>query len=528
MTIQASQADQIKSAHLALNKADYQQAHSLAMAVLQQDPTVAEGYFIMALIAHRHGNTGKAEEIVQRALGFDGGNPDYLLFQAQCLLELSRHEEAKKIVAGFRASTLTSALQYDSLGVLHSRLGQHAQALPYFRQACHLNPDSVSFQYNLASCLQFSGDFEAAEKAYEAAIALDPQNYRSHSSLSQLRRQTENNNHLERLQHLWPKLGDDADARLHVGHALAKEYEDLKDYERAFHWLTEANREKLKLLKREEDDNPALFEALRELADELLQTDDQGHDSEEPIFIVGMPRTGTTLIERILSSHSEVESAGELANFSLLVKRQLQTASQWVLDVETISQAGKLDFARLGRDYVDSTRHLTGGSPHFIDKMPLNFMYVPMIARALPRAKIICLQRNPMDTCLSNYRQLFSTNFSYYNYAYSLADTAAFYARFQALTGHFKSLLGERFYQVHYESVVANPEAETRRLLEHCNLRWQPQCLEFHTNTAPVATASSVQVREKIYHRAVERWRHYEPWLGEARDIFELHGINYQ
>ena len=528
MKIPAALADQLQSAHRALAKADYKQAHTLAMSVLQQDPSVAEAYFIMALIAHRHGNTGKAEDIVQRALGFDGGNPDYLLFRAQCLLELSRHEEAKKLVAGFRASTLSTAIQYDSLGVLHSRLGQHAQALPYFRRACELKPDSVSFQYNLASCLQFSGDFDEAEKAYETAIALDPDNYRSHSSLSQLRRQSEDSNHLKRLQRLWPGLGEDADARLHIGHALAKEYEDLGNYEQAFHWLTEANREKLKRLEREGDDNPALFEALHKLADDLLQTTGEGHDSAEPIFIVGMPRTGTTLIERILSSHSEVESAGELANFSLLVKRQLQTASQWVLDVETISQAGKLDFARLGKDYVDSTRHLTGDSAHFIDKMPLNFMYVPMIARALPRAKILCLQRNPMDTCLSNYRQLFSTNFSYYNYAYSLADTAAFYARFQALTDHFKTLLGDRFYQVQYESVVANPESETRQLLAHCELEWQPQCLEFHANTAPVATASSVQVREKIYQRAVERWRHYEPWLGEAREVFEQQGIPYQ
>ena len=528
MKSQTAHTEQLKLAHRALAKANYQQAHSLAMGVLQHDPGAAEGYFIMALIAHRHGNVAKAEEIVTRALGFAAGHVDYLLFQAQCLLELSRHEEAQSVVASLDEKPLTTALQHDTLGVLHSRLGQHSEALPLFRRACELNPEAVSMQYNLASCLQFSGAFDEAETAYETAIRLDPHNYRSHSSLSQLRRHTDDNNHIERLQALWPTLGEDADARLHVGHALAKEYEDLENYEQAFHWLQQANSEKLKRLERREEENSALFNALHTLSTELTAGETAGHPSKEPIFIVGMPRTGTTLIERILSSHSEVESAGELANFSLLVKKQLKTESQWVLDVETIQQADKLDFEKLGRDYLDSTRHLTGGSAHFIDKMPLNFMYVPMIARALPNARIICLRRNPMDTCLSNYRQLFSTNFSYYNYAYSLTDTAEFYLQFSSLMDHLGDLLGDRFLQISYEAVVENPEAETRRLLSHCALPWQEQCLQFHSNAAPVATASSVQVREKIYTRAVERWRHYEPWLGDVKAVFAAQGLNLE
>jgi tetratricopeptide (TPR) repeat protein len=458
------QQQKIKRAHTDVAQQRYQRAHSLAMEILHEDPTVAEAYFIMALIAHKHDNVAKAEDIVRRALGFDGSNATYLLFQAQCLLELSRHEDAKAVVAQLASRQLKTALQKDTLGVLHSRLGQHSAALPLFQQACQLKPDSVSMQYNLASCLQFSGDFNAAESAYERAIELDPENYRSHSSLSQLRRQTPTNNHIERLQSLWPGLGDAADARLHVGHALAKEYEDLENYEQAFHWLQQANGEKLKLLERRDEQDSALFGALHTQASELATGETTGHPSNEPIFIVGMPRTGTTLIERILSSHSDVESAGELANFSLLVKRQLQTKSQWVLDVETIAQAGKLDFEKLGGDYLASTRHLTGAFPHFIDKMPLNFMYVPMIARALPNARIICLRRNPMDTCLSNYRQLFSTSFSYYNYAYSLRDTAEFYAQFQSLMDHIGALLGDRFLQISYEAVVDDPEAETRRV----------------------------------------------------------------
>lgn len=518
-------AAQLKEALDALSEGRDRDAHQLAMAILGDDPRNPGGYFVMAQIAHRHGNIAKAEEVLSRALGFAPDHVDCLLMRAQCLLELSRHEEAKGAVAVLDTAKLASAHQHDTLGVLHSRLGQHSLALPYFEHASALAPQRVEYQYNLASCRQFAGDFDAAEAAYERAIALDPRHYRSHSSLSQLRRQTEHSNHLERLTALWNTLGDSPDARLHIGHALAKEYEDLGDYGQAMQFLEAGKAAKREQVREDRQDQEGLFAALTSVAETLAAAPGAGFASDEPIFIVGMPRTGTTLVERILSSHPAVTSAGELANFSLLVKRQLQTRSRWVLDAETLARAGELDFVRLGRDYLDSTRHLTGGSPHFIDKMPLNFLYIPMILRALPGAKIVCLRRNPMDTCLSNYRQLFSTAFSYYNYAYSLQDTARFYLHFHRLMARLQVLFPGRVHELHYEALVEDPQRHTRALLSYCDLDWDPACLEFHRNTAPVATASSVQVREKLYRRGIDRWRHYAPWLGELQSILAEAGL---
>ncbi len=528
MPASAAHQTALDRAHLALANGQYREAHQLAMELLKSDPQLAEAYFIMALIAHRHGNVAKAVDVVERALGFDGENLDYLLFQAQCLLELNRHEQAKVLVGAMEGRELATAHQNDTMGVLESRLGRHDRALGYFHRACARKPDDASFQYNLASSLQFCGRFPEAEAAYEAAIALQRDHYRSHSSLSQLRRQTPERNHLQRLLSLWDESAHDVEARLHLGHALAKEYEDLGDYQRAMHYLVEAKRGKHAQLGGGERVDAELFAAAGDLATELAPYDTVGFESREPIFIVGMPRTGTTLVERILSSHSQVDSAGELANFSLLVKQQLQTASRWVLDAETLRRADRLDFERLGREYIDSTRHLTGGSDRFIDKMPLNFLYVPLIARALPGATIICLRRNPLDTCLSNFRQLFSTGFSYYNYAYSLQDTAEYYACFHRLMEQFTEALGDRVYPLRYEELVENPEGECRRLFLHCGLPWEPGCLEFQRNRSPVATASAVQVREGIYSRAVERWRHYEPWLGDVMRILDAHGIAWR
>jgi len=241
-----------------------------------------------------------------------------------------------------------------------------------------------------------------------------------------------------------------------------------------------------------------------------------------------MPRTGTTLVDRILSSHPDVFSAGEMTQFALVIKRMTNTPSNKVLDAETLDASSTLDFAAVGARYLDSTRPRTGHTRRFIDKMPLNFFYAALIHAALPDARIICLRRNPMDTCLSNFRQLFSTRFPYYDYAYDLLDTGRYYERFNALIETWRRVLpAERFIEVDYESIIANQEAETRRLLTFCDLPWNDACLAFHTNAAPVATASSVQVRSPIYTSSVGRWQRYGEKLDPLRALFDAARIAY-
>jgi hypothetical protein len=250
-----------------------------------------------------------------------------------------------------------------------------------------------------------------------------------------------------------------------------------------------------------------------------------GHPSTEPIFIVGMPRTGTTLVERILSSHPDVFAAGELTNFGLVLKRRARTPSNRVLDPETLAAGPGLDAAALGEAYVESTRPRTGRTPRFIDKMPLNFFYAALIHRALPNARILCLRRGALDACLSNYRQLFATTFSYYNYTYDLLDTGRYYVEFDSLARHWREVLpATRYREVRYEDVVEHTEREARALVEFCGLDWDPACLAFHENAAPVATASSVQVRRPIYRTSLERWRKYETEIAPLKKLLEEAG----
>jgi hypothetical protein len=347
-----------------------------------------------------------------------------------------------------------------------------------------------------------------------------------HSALSHVRRQTPEKNHIGRLEKLLKQVGDDVNGELYLRHSLAKEYDDTERYDKAFEHLSAGNSRRRKNLNYDIEDDRRLFERVENLfTRETMNDASRGHATEEPIFVVGMPRTGTTLTERILTSHSRVFSAGELKNFSLSLKRASGTRSNVVLDTETLQKGMEVDFEALGKAYLDSTRPATGHTAHFTDKLPLNFLYIGFIHLALPNARIICLRRNPLDTCLSNFRQLFDVNFSYYNYAYDIMETGRYYVLFHCLMAHWQRILPGKVLEVQYENLVAEQESESRRIVEHCGLGWEEACLAFERNTAAVATASAVQVREPIYATAVERWRRYEAQLRPLRDLFESEGI---
>ncbi|HZV24233.1 MAG TPA: sulfotransferase, partial [Luteimonas sp.] len=237
-------------------------------------------------------------------------------------------------------------------------------------------------------------------------------------------------------------------------------------------------------------------------------------------------RTGTTLVDRIISSHPEVHSAGELQNFGMAVKRASGSRTPPMLDLDTLQRTRDLDWKRVGQLYVESTRPSTAHRPRFIDKLPHNFLHAGFIAAALPNAKMICLRRNPMDTCLSNFRQLFALNSAYCNYSFDLLDTGRYYVMFDRLMAFWRERMPGRILEVDYETVVDQQEASTRALLEFCGLGWNEACLRFEQNEAPVSTASAVQVRSPMYRSALNRWKRYEPELTELKVLLTDAGID--
>lgn len=498
-----------------LAQQDYKGVHAECIAAITADVTAAVPYFLLGVIAFEHKNFGKALELFGKAADLGPQEAYYPAYTAMTLSTLRRSNEAR-IVAD-TASKLARKDPHlrDMIGVIYSRCGFHEKAVQHFMAATAANDREPNYFFNLAASQQFLGRFEEAEMAYNQTLRLDTSNYRAWSSLTSLKKQTPQRNNLSQLKRLFDAPDNSHDTKLHLGHAIAKTLEDLGHHEESLDWLLQAKAGKRAEFPFDRDSAAALFEAAKRTSN-APKTQNNTPQDTTPIFIVGLPRTGTTLVDRIISSHSAVTSAGELNAFAEQIKILAGTKTPYVLDAETLNAAPVLGAAKAGQAYLAQTSALAASAPYMIDKMPLNFFYAALMTRAFPKVKIIALRRGAMDSCLSNFRQLFSTQFSYYNYTFDLEDTAFFYRQFDALMEHWRGTLpSEQFMEVSYEDIVHDQENQTQALLDFCGLPWEDACMRFHENTAAVSTASSVQVRQPLYSGSIGRWKKY----GQKLDV---------
>lgn len=490
------------------------------MEALKRAPNSGEAYLLLGVIAGEYQNHARAIELMDRAVALAPRHIQALAlgFKARNLTALNRRGEALETAEASAALDPRDAQTLDMLGVVFTRAGLHERAAPFYERAAAIQGTPGQF-YNLGAALQFIGRFEEARAAYRKCIAKAPHHAQAWSSLTQISKATREQNDIPALEAAFAARSGHWEDGLNLGHALAKSFEDIGDPASAMAWLDRG-----KAKRRTVQPYPAAFDhdlfaaAMRSATlPPAVGAGAAGYRDAAPIFVVGMPRTGTTLVDRILSSHSEVTSAGELSDFSLVMKRMAKTRSPYVLDAETLDVAAGLDPAAMGEAYVRRVRETLNLTGRFVDKMPLNVFVAAHLLRALPEARVICLQRHPADTVLANYRQLFSTQFSYYAYAFDLADTARYFVQFEKLVRAFEARLpAERFRVVKYENLVTDFEAEVRSLLDFCGLVFEPACLDFHENTAPVATASAAQVRQPLYTSALARWKRYRPALDPA------------
>lgn len=512
----------VSPARDALAQGDVQAARQFAARMMASDPSDAEGHFIFGLAESNDGRIGAGIEHLDRAVTLDPQG-EYRAQLARLLVMMRRDGDAAAILQDAEKAPPTDALSRDTIGCVYARLGDHSAALGHFEEAVRLDPPNINYRYNLATTLNFLGRSDEAETALEALLALAPQDARAHHLLSALRKQRPDNNHVDRLTSTLADAKDNR-SRLLLGYALTKELEDVGRPDEALKRLCATNAEHRRNLPYAFARDAALFDAV-EGAWPLAPASDAPGDA--PIFIIGMPRTGTTLVDRILSSHPLVESAGELQAMPLAVKKAAGTKTPTVMDAETIAAAARADIGMIGRDYLDrAAHHRRQPELRFIDKFPGNFFYAGFIARALPAARIVCLRRHPMDTVLSNFRNLFAVSSRYYDYSYDLLDIAAYYARFDRLMSLWREALPSRLIELRYEDIVADQEGESRRLLAHCGLDWSDSCLSFHTNHAPVSTPSAAQVRRPIYADSVGRWKRHADVLEPVRRFFEQAGID--
>jgi len=508
-----------------LDKNDVRQAIAACERLNREFPNFASGWHTASQLALKLRNPAMALDAIREALRMEPEQVSWALQEALCLAKLGRDSEVRARTTHLLSCEMSTPYEYSTLGSLLTGLGERRQALECYERAAALAPQDSRHYFNIASLQRTLGELDQAEQNFDTAIRLNPGDFEAYKLRSELQTQTPETNHVEQLEQVLEKGIDDAHGKANICYALAKELEDMGESERSFAYLksgADSRRGQMQYdLSRDLGTIATIHDAFTE---EFFTRDSAGYESSEPIFVLGMPRTGTTLVERILASHTGVYAAGELSNFAVQMMSQVRgkVMSKAISRDDLVRLTTELDFAALGRAYVDSTRPFTGQTARFIDKLPLNFLYLGLIHTALPNATIIHVQRDPMDTVYAVYKNLFVDA---YPFSYKLEELANYFVAYHELMEHWNKVLPNVIHSVSYEQLVSDVESESRRLIAASGLEWQQACLDFHRSDEASTTASSVQVRRPVYQSSVGKWRDYEEQLQPAVEILREAGI---
>ncbi len=502
---------QLARAQAQLAAGELHDASVLALALIRDYPEDPRPWTLMGSVHLRADRPDLAAVCLERAVERAPADPAALIRLGQCLARLGRQREAFAVAESAAAMPLASAALADGLGTLYSHCEAPARALPLHARAVAAAPGSVAYRYNLATAQRMVGELSAAEASLDEVIAARPDDYAAYYTRADLRTQTHERNHVSALRALLRQGVADRKAQIMLRFALAKELEDLGEYAASFEQLEQGCQLQRAAMSYDVAEDVATMERIIATHDTAALASGRGHDDDAAIFIFGLPRSGTTLVESILGSHSEVLAGGELQAFPQQCIQGVQAlGGAAVPKLAFVERALALDPRELGKRYSAATRPPSGGKRRYTDKLPLNYLYAGLIRRALPRARLVALAREPMDSCYAMYKALFT---GAYPFSYDLDDLGRYFVAWQRLMRHWQEILGEALLVVHYEELVGNQEAVTRRILDHCGLSWQAACLEFHGRAGSVTTASAAQVRRPLYGTSIGKWRHYEQQL---------------
>jgi tetratricopeptide (TPR) repeat protein len=511
--------DALKQGYIELTRGNLRAAADYCRRVLGAKPDLVEGHFLVGLIAVEAQDTLTAVRAFGSVTELDKTHGAAWANLARLYARMGHVRRADR--------ALENAIQYqdenpvilDLIGMVCGLIGDHEQASQWAERAVARAPENVPFLVNLANNQMFLGDFDASEKTLNKALSVSPDNAYAHWTLSSIRKATDRG-HIETLSRIIAKGKHRHRELAHLSYALGKELEDIEAWDEAFEAFATGANARRKTLHFDEPAEVEMFAALEAVfTAEWLNAQGAGNPSAAPIFIVGQPRTGTTLAERVITSHSSVHSAGELQQFGRCLRRLVNYEGPGGNSAELVHAAEKVDVERLGSAYMMTTEKLQGSEPRFVDKLPTNYRHVPLILAALPNAKIIHIVRNPMDACFASFKQLFADA---YPHSYEQKEMARHHARYRHLMQLWRERFPGRFLDLAYEDLASDIEPNARKLIDFLDLPWEDACLSFHKQRAAVTTASAVQVREAAHTRSIGRWRRYEKQLQPMR--LELRG----
>lgn len=404
-----------------------------------------------------------------------------------------------------------------TLGQLYATTNKLEAATESFRQAIVCDPEDIRTHMELGTVSLELGQIDDARDCYRRVHEIEPDHAQTWFLLGKTEKFSADGPEIEAMEGLLNRLPINDEGRIHLGFALAKAWDELDDADKAFSYLEAANRLKRNTFQYDADEHARRIERIIKAFDAstISEAPHEDMSTESPIFVLGMPRSGTSLVEQVLASHSQVFGAGEREDLARLV-----SARDYPEEVVSLTTPA---LKKLGESFVGSLKSLAPQSQRVTDKTPLNFLYIGLIWLCLPNAKVVHCVRDPMDTCLSNYKELFASG---HFHSYDLEELGEFYRMYHRLMEHWKDLFPGFINDLRYEDLIADPETEIRKLLSWVELSWEDGCLEFHKTERPVRTASAFQVRQPIYETSVRRWKKYQKQLLPLSDALGPLGIS--
>ncbi|WP_188109797.1 tetratricopeptide repeat-containing sulfotransferase family protein [Pseudohalioglobus sediminis] len=496
------------------------EAQTVLKKALRSNPDNVDAMRFLAMVYHAEGKyIDDAEALLRRAIAIAPDFHQALGNLGRILIENGKSEEAAEIYERWVELKPDNDEAWSGLGRARAHLGEVEAAATAYRESIRLNPDVASVHMALAHMLKTIGKQEEALAAYRESVRIKPSLGESYWSMANLK-----------IFHFEPEEVDAMETQLAGGEvseqgqvnfhfALGKAYEDERNYDKAWHHYHKGNQLQRTRVDYDPVENEMHLQKLRDVftAERMAESRDWGHPDAAPIFIVGMPRSGSTLIEQILASHSQVEGTAELPNLAAIATGTGKYRHDGLVYPSTVNSFTPRDFAAYGKEYLQQVqRHRVEGAPFFIDKMPNNFIHVGWIAMTLPNAKIINTRRHPLDSCLGVYKQLFAKG---QHFTYDTFELAEFYHTYVDIMDHWHEVLPGRVLDVHYEDTVTDLEQQVRKILDYCELPFEDNCLRYYETERAVKTASSEQVRQPIYTSALGLWQKYEKHLGEWQEV---------
>ncbi len=499
------------------------EAEKITRNLIHKNPKIVFLYNLLGLILTDQKRIDEAIESYKNGLSIDPNyamiynNLGYLFYAFKSGDNIKKAEEYYN-----KSISLDKKIPepHNNLGNLYKHLKKFKEAIKSYKTAININPKLHLVHNNLGNTYVSLGEFDLAKDYFNEAIKISPNFGLAHRSLSRIKKYTNKDKHFHELIDAYKNTNNKKDKgnKLEISFALGKAYEDIKDFRESFKFYKEANDIYRSMIKFSIKDEKKKFDDFKEIfkKDLFKKYEGSGFLKSSPIFIVGLPRSGTTLVEQILSSHPKVYGAGEITIIPELINQKFGNKNL-SLFFDGVVDFDPKSFEKLGQDYVRRVDLISNNSKIVTDKLPINFFYIGLIKLILPKAKIIHIQRGSKDNCLSIYKNHFPSGLI--KFAYDLKEIVDYNNLYNDIMNHWQKILPNFIYNIKYENLISKTEFEIKGLLKFCNLQWDDSCLNFHKNTRPVHTASDIQVRNKIYDSSINSWKKYE---NELDDIFKV------